>query len=209
MIEPMRFPATVLLFVALSCTAANPHYIGDSSVGGNNDFGQADLAATACSSDARACLGLSTSAHCQNGAFSPDRSCPPSSMCTNGYCAPPPPPVTQPSEVGQRCDSNGGPQERQCAAVFAAMLSCQPFVDLSALKILWYCAQPVGSGSAGVKCTRGAECRSGVCSADAICFVACQSDFDCPSTLTRPLHCKSVSVTVEGVTQSFQSCTPN
>jgi hypothetical protein len=200
----MRFLATLTLVVACGCTAANPHYSG---AGGNNDFGQADLSATGpCTGTERTCLGAATSGRCQGGGFVSDRACPAGSQCQRDYCAPPPPML--PTQVGQRCDNSGGPQERQCSAVLTAMLSCQPFVDPGTGKLRFYCDQPVGAGGAAARCKSGGDCHSGVCSNDGTCFYGCQSDFDCPAIpLPRP-RCTTVDITVEGVTESVKSCTP-
>jgi hypothetical protein len=199
----MRFAATLACLLACGCTRANSHYIDDSSAPGDNDFGLADLSATPgmpCSGDARDCLGAGASAFCSGGSLALDRTCPAQSTCVATYCAPP---ASKPlSQVGERCDVGGGPRESLCRANLAEMLSCQPFVA-GGTRLQFYCDTSVGPGGAGTRCTQGSECRSGFCADNRYCFAGCQSDLDCPA---RPLHCVSVHITVEGVTESTKSC---
>ncbi len=204
----MRLPLAWMALVAMGCTAANPHFVAsDGSVVGGPDA-SADLAPTGCSGDERSCLGLTASAFCENGAFTPDRTCPSASSCARTYCAPPAQQL--PTQVGQRCDANGGAQQLQCSASPTAMLVCQPFVDPDQHKLAFYCDAPVGAGGAGVACTLGSACKTGFCGANGTCFSACQTDFDCPPTATvLTFHCQTVDLTVEGVRQSQKSCVPN
>jgi hypothetical protein len=189
----MRLVATFACLLVCGCTRANSDYIADSGIGGDNDFGLADLGATPgtpCSGDARACLGTAASGFCSGGTLALDRTCPSQSSCAATYCAPP---ASRPgSQVGERCDSGGAPADRRCLANLADMLTCQPFVNPGTHKLAWFCAPAVGSGS--TRCTRGADCRSGVCADTGSCFAGCPGGF-------------SVHVTVEGVTESAKSCT--
>lgn len=121
------------------------------------------------------------------------------------YCAPPTPLFG--TQVGARCDANGGAQQLQCSASPAAMLSCQPFVDVGTLKLRWFCDAPVGAGRAGVHCTKGSECRSGVCGTTTqACFDACQTDTDCRTSIGSTMTCTSVEISVEGVTVTAKGC---
>lgn len=131
------------------------------------------------------------------------RSCPNRSVCTDGYCAPPTPVVG--TQIGERCDANGGAQQLQCSASLAAGLSCEPFVDPASHEVRWYCDNSVGSGRAGAHCTRGSECRSGVCSAGGTCFEACQQSQDCA---LAGLICRAVMIAVEGLALTAKSCAP-
>jgi hypothetical protein len=88
-------------------------------------------------------------------------------------------------------------------ALATANLSCQPFVDPATRKLVWYCDAAVGPGGAGAKCSRAADCKTGVCGPGGVCIFGCHSDLECGS-LT--LKCNSVSVTVEGVSDSAKSC---
>jgi hypothetical protein len=197
-----------MALVAMGCTTANPNFVA--SDGGVRDLavGAADLAPSGCSGDERSCLGLTASAFCENGAFTPDRTCPSGSSCAQTYCAPPTEQL--PTQVGQRCDASGGAQQLQCSASPTAMLVCQPFVDPSSHKLAFYCDAPVGAGGAGVSCTQGSTCKSGFCGANGTCFSACQTDFECPATSTvLTFKCTTVDLTVEGVRQSQKSCVPN
>jgi hypothetical protein len=198
----MRLAVTLACLLACGCTRPNSDYVADSSVGGDNDFGLADLGATAgmpCNGSERACLGAGSSGFCSGGRLVLDRTCPANSSCAETYCAAPASQLL--TQIGHRCDEAGGPQDRRCLANLAAMLTCQPFV--AGGKLAWYCDSAVGGGGPGTRCTRGADCRSGVCADSGSCFAGCQSDADCPA---RPLHCVSVHVTVEGVTESAKSC---
>jgi hypothetical protein len=198
----MRFAATLACLLACGCTRANSDYITDSGVGGDNDFGLEDLGATAgtpCSGEARTCLGTASSGFCRGGVLVLDRTCPSQSSCVATYCAPPPHVLTQ---IGERCDIGGDPRDGRCLANLAERLTCQPFVS-GGKELAWYCDRAVGSGGGGNPCSRATDCRSGVCADTGFCFAGCRDDFDCPA---RPLHCISVHVTVEGVTETAKSC---
>jgi hypothetical protein len=218
----MKYLATAALATvcALGCTAHNPSYTGDGGGGGGGgspDFAGtsgADLAGVAvdlsgplgsCAADQRQCSGTVASDRCEGGMFVVDRVCPPASSCMAGYCAPPT--AMFGTQIGARCDANGGAQQLQCMASPTAMLSCQPFVDLATKELRWFCDTGVGMGRAGQHCAKPGDCRSGVCvqTAGGVCFDACQRDQDCQlggGTLT----CKSVSITVEGVTKTEKTC---
>jgi hypothetical protein len=217
----MRFVATVVaLAIACTCgcTAHNPNYVGDggggAGGGGGGGAGSPDLAGGGvldlsgpmgtCVQGERKCAGTAASDRCEGGMFIVDRNCPANSSCTGAYCAPPT--ATFGTQIGARCDANGGAQQLQCMASPTAMLSCQPFVEPSTMNLRWFCDTPVGAGRAGMQCAKGSDCRSGVCAATTqTCFDACQRDQDCQlggGTLT----CKSVQISVEGVTVTAKGC---
>ena len=225
--SPRRYPwemkylptvAALALLCAAGCTAHNPDYTGGGGGGGGVGADLAgvtlDLAGVVldlsgpmgtCSGDQRKCAGATASDRCEGGMFVVDRECPAASSCTNNYCAPPT--AMFGTQIGARCDAQGGAQQIQCsAAPPPAMVSCQPFVDPSTKNIRWFCDTAVGSGRAGTHCTSGAECRSGVCAAAGTCFDACQRDQDCFSTANPGLTCKSFDITVEGVTITAKGC---
>ena len=224
----MRHIATAAAFAAAcmigaaGCTAHNPNFNGDGGGGGGGTAG-ADLAGTSgadlsgvvfdlsgpmgsCGADQRQCSGSVASDRCEGGMFVVDRVCPPSSICTIGYCTPPT--AMFGTQIGARCDANGGAQQLQCMASPTAMLSCQPFVDPPTKMLRWFCDSPIGAGRAGQHCTKAGDCRSGVCATafnGGVCFDACQRDQDCQlggGTLT----CKSIPITVEGVTMTAKGC---
>ena len=81
-------------------------------------------------------------------------------------------------------------------------------MDTATKNLRWFCDSVVGAGKAGTRCcTKGSECRSGVCAAAGVCFDACQQNQDC-FTLGAPtqLTCKSLEITVEGVTVTQKGC---
>jgi hypothetical protein len=216
----MRFLATVAVLAfacAGGCTAHNPDYTGDGGSGGGagGDLAgvKVDLAGVvfdlsgpmgACSPGQRKCSGTVASDRCEGGMFVVDRGCPAGSSCMSTYCAPPT--AMFGTQVGARCDANGGAQQLQCMASPTAMLSCQPFVDPSTMSLRWFCDNAVGAGRAGTHCTSGGECRSGVCAVQAgICFDACQRDQDC-QLAGGTLTCKSLPITIEGVTVTAKGC---
>ncbi len=211
----MRFFTTVAALAALGaaaagCTAHNPDYTGGS---GGDLAGTSDLATVTldlagplgvCAGAERQCSGTVASDRCEGGMFVVDRSCPMSSSCTNGYCAAPT--AMFGTQIGARCDANGGAQQLQCMASPTLMLSCQPFVDQGTMSLRWFCDTQVGQGRAGAPCTKGAQCKSGVCAAAAgTCFDACQRDQDCQLG-GGALTCKSLEITVEGITVTAKGC---
>lgn len=215
----MKFHATVAsvaLACTIGCTAHNPNYLGGSGdAGAGVDFAGVtlDLAGVVvdlsgpmgtCSPGDRKCAGAAASDRCEGGMFVVDRACPATSSCAADYCAPPP--AQFGTQIGARCDANGGAQQLQCMASPAASLSCQPFVDPATKNIRWFCDNGVGPGHYQTHCTKNAECRSGVCAVKAgVCFDACQRDQDCQlaaSTLT----CQSLEITIEGVTVTAKGC---
>jgi hypothetical protein len=129
------------------------------------------------------------------------RTCPNRSECTSGFCSAPTPIVG--TQLGERCDASGGPQQLQCMASVMANLSCQPFVDPTGHEVRWFCDTSVGAGRGGTHCTRGNECRSGVCASGGTCFDACQQNLDCGG-----LTCRAVMIVVEGVALTAKSCAP-
>jgi hypothetical protein len=158
----------------------------------------------ACAIGERQCTGVVASDRCEGGMFVVDRVCPAGSQCASNYCAPPAPMLG--TQIGARCDAQGGAQQLQCMASAQANLSCQPFVDPATHVLRWYCDSSVGAGKAGTHCTRGAECRSGICDAGGLCFDACQRDQDCNLGGVGTLTCKLVQITVEGTTYGAKGC---
>lgn len=210
--------AALGILCAAGCTAHNPDYTGGGGGGGGAAAGDlagvtldlagvvADLSGPmgTCTGDQRKCAGTAASDRCEGGMFVVDRQCPSASSCANNYCAPPT--AMFGTQIGARCDAQGGAQQLQCSASPTAMLSCQPFVDPGSKSVRWFCDSPVGPGRAGTHCTTGAECRSGVCAAAGVCFDACQRDQDCLSATSSGLTCKSLDITVEGVTETAKGC---
>jgi hypothetical protein len=210
--------AALGILCAMGCTAHNPDFVGDGGGGGAG----ADLAGVTvdlagvvldlsgpmgtCTGDQRKCSGAAASDRCEGGMFVIDRECPASSSCTNNYCAPPT--AMFGTQIGARCDANGGAQQVQCSASLTAMLSCQPFVDPATKGVRWFCDAAVGAGRAGTHCAKNSECRSGVCAASGFCLDGCQRDQDCLSTAGNTLTCKSLQMTIEGVTITQKSCSP-
>ncbi|HEX8952951.1 MAG TPA: hypothetical protein VF945_13940 [Polyangia bacterium] len=206
----MRFLATVAAVAiagAAGCTAHNPDYTG--GVGGDLAGVTLDLAGAvvdlsgpmgACAAGDRKCAGAVASDRCEGGVFVVDRTCPAGSSCANDYCGQPA--LMLGTQIGARCDLNGGAQQLQCMAKMG--LSCQPFVDPATKNLRWFCDSNVGAGTATTHCTTGAQCRSGVCAVKAgICFDACQRDQDCS---LAGLTCQSLEITVEGVTVTGKGC---
>ena len=208
--------AALGILCAAGCTAPNPSFVGDGGGGAAHDLAGvvvdlagvvADLAGPmgTCTGDQRKCSGTAASDRCEGGMFVVDRQCPAASSCMNDYCAPPT--ATFGTQIGARCDANGGAQQLQCMASPTAALSCQPFVDPATKNVRWFCDTAVGAGRAMTMCTMGAECRSGVCTDAGNCFDACQRDQDRVSAGTGAvLTCKSFNITVEGVTVSAKGC---
>lgn len=212
----MRFFATVAALVlacTVGCTAHNPNYAGDGGGGaGGRDLAGVtlDLAGSAvdlsgpmgaCTQGERKCAGTVASDRCEGGMFVVDRTCPSGSSCANDYCGQPA--LVLGTQIGARCDLNGGAQQLQCMA--KPGLSCQPFVDPATKNLRWFCDSAVGPGTAITHCTTNAQCRSGVCAVKAgICFDACQRDQDC--SLTAGLTCQSLEITIEGVTVTAKGC---
>jgi len=215
----MKFLAIVAagaLASTIGCTAHNPNYTGDGgggASGGDLAGVSVDLAGVsvdlsgpmgACSPGDRKCAGSAASDRCEGGMFVVDRACPASSACASNYCAPPT--AMFGTQIGARCDANGGAQQLQCMASPTANLSCQPFVDPSTKNLRWFCDSAVGAGRVPVHCTKNGDCRSGVCAVKAgVCFDACLRDQDCQlaaSTLT----CQSLEITIEGVTVTAKGC---
>jgi hypothetical protein len=222
----MRRWRVCLAFASLSCTAANPSYVGnpppprsdlgvllvpDLSVGDDlavSGVGP-DMTAAACSAGARACVTTPgvASERCENGAFAVDRRCPfgtttdSGAACASGYCAPPT------TGTVTSCVSNGGPRETACVGTGTGRTrSCEPFINPANTKdVTWSCAYPAvaGTGVAGTTCTKGSDCRSGFCASNGVCFWACQQPQDC---ITPNLTCGNVTIDVEGVTVSAKSC---
>lgn len=217
----MRFLATVAALTigasVVGCTAHNPNYAGDGGggaggVGGDLAGVTLDLAGTmvdlsgpmgACAAGERKCAGTVASDRCEGGMFVVDRTCPADSSCAATYCSQPT--LMLGTQIGARCDAGGGAQQLQCSAKTG--LSCQPFVNPLTKNLRWFCDSNVGAGTGLTHCTKGSECRSGVCSLQGICLDACQSDTDCqgiPGLTTTT--CQSLTIIVEGVTVTQKGC---
>jgi hypothetical protein len=214
----MKFLATVAagaLACSIGCTAHNPNYMGGGGGGTGGDLAGVtlDLAGAildlsgpmgSCTPDQRKCAGAAASDRCEAGMFVVDRACPPGSSCANDYCAPPT--AMFGTQIGARCDANGGAHQLQCMASPMANLTCQPFVDPGTKNVRWFCDTAVAPGKTRSPCTRNNECRSGVCAVSAgVCFEACQRDQDCQlggGTAT----CQSLQITIEGVTITGKGC---
>jgi|SRR5579871_1474064 len=216
----MKRSACVIAFAGLGlvgCTAANPDYVppgGDGGLGGNHDAAmkQVDLKQPPvepdlkpppeCQPGDRSCLGGSAvSESCINGVYQPDRVCPISSDCMDGYCQVP---GDNGTTQGDQCDS-----ESQCAASQQTFdYSCQPFVtDPQNGTVEFHCAHLFGMGGSGAPCMSGMDCRSGYCIAGRnTCFRACNGDQDCPFRNGQRTVCRTVTITVEGVDVMATSC---
>ena len=211
----MRFVAAAVAVLActVGCTAHNPDYLGDGG-GPGGDLAGVTLDMTGavvdlsgpmgtCSPGDRKCAGTVASDRCEGGMFVVDRTCPSASSCASDYCGAPT--AMFGTQIGARCDANGGAQQLQCMASPTAMLSCQPFVDPGSKTVRWFCDKSVGAGRASTPCTSGAQCRSGFCvAATGKCFDACQRDQDCG--LNSGLTCQSLGITVEGVALTAKGC---
>ena len=209
----MRSFATLLLVVAAGCTAHNPDFVGAAGGGDLAGAPPADLAGLvldlagplgACTAGQRMCSGTTASDRCEGGMFVVDRSCPMGSECKSNFCAAPSPVFG--TQIGQRCDANGGAQQLQCMASAQVLLSCQPFVE-GGKNLRWFCDAAVGNGRAGLHCARGSECRSGICGGNGTCFDACQRDQDC-MLVAATLTCQSIDIVVEGVKATVKGCAP-
>ena len=217
----MKFLAIVAAGALAStsgCTAHNPNYTGGSGgtggTGGDLAGVTLDLAGVVvdlagpmgtCSPGDRKCAGAAASDRCEGGMFVVDRACPSASSCANNYCAPPTPMFG--TQLGARCDANGGAQQLQCMASPVANLTCQPFVDPSTKDIRWFCDNAVAPAKAPTHCTKNSECRSGVCAVKAgVCFDACQQNQDCQLSGGSTLTCQSLEITIEGVTITAKGC---
>jgi hypothetical protein len=200
----MRSLAALALLAA--CTAPNPDFVAnrDLAPASGDLSGPVDLNGPmgTCGAGERKCATASASDICEKGVFILDRACPAGSACTDTYCSPPA--TMLPSQIGQRCDANGGAQEVQCSASLKAMLECQPFIDPDNHQVQWFCDTVVGNGVAGTACTKGAQCTSGFCGDNGTCVRACQKDLECKNGMT----CKMVNIVVEGVRTQVGSCAP-
>jgi hypothetical protein len=196
---------------------------GTGGTGGSGGVEPADMAMAhgdmahtgQCGPGERSCTTIPqvTSESCENNQYVADRKCPFASVtpiggaaCSGGYCKAP---------TGQgitSCASNGGGRDLTCTqnggGGAANVRSCQPFVtDAAKSTVEWVCAvaSTTARGGAGDKCTNGPnDCHTGLCGANGTCFVACQSDNDCPGQI----GCGSTKLTFEGVTISTKSCIP-
>jgi hypothetical protein len=217
----MKYATAVAVALLSGCTANNPNYIGGidggSDAGGLHLDGAArdlpsapDLSTPKCTDGERHCAN-GGSEICINGVFTTDRTCPSMSMCSQGYCQPPP--MSTDSQLGADCAMqmflDSGPQENQCLQNLADNLSCEPFFDPTAGGIVWRCDKMIGAGLPATPCTMGSQCRSGFCGSNGTCFRACQGDQDCPQNGGAPVGCKNVMIVVEGQAVTAGSCTPN
>jgi hypothetical protein len=166
------------------CHADNLCWKAQSS-GGNPDLsgGNYDLTGGGCVNGQRLCINNdSQSAVCQGGVPVADRTCPPTSTCSKGYCQPP--------AGAMAC-------KRPCAQGV-----CTPFVVNNGIST--FCAPALGTMTGPLQsCTKtgfDSMCDSGYCVQDSkngsSCFYSCMAKSDC-----APNNCIAVasSTTVEGV----------
>ncbi len=204
----------VIAGLAAGCTAENPDYAGPVGDGGATVHDMAkggppdgkmqqkvDLVmGTQCQAGDRQCvLGSAIAEACVNGVFQPDRVCPVSSDCQDGHCQVP---GDNGTTQGDNCSS-----ESQCATSQQTIgYSCEPFVvDLQ--KVEFHCAHAFGQGGSGAACKTGADCRSGFCLPGRnTCFRACFGDQDCPFHDGQKTVCRPITISVEGVMVTANSC---
>ena len=212
----MKFLAIVAagaLACGVGCTAHNPNYTGGGGGGAGTDFAGVtlDLAGAVvdlsgpmgtCGPAERKCAGTAASDRCEGGMFVVDRACPPGSSCADNYCGQPAPIFG--TQVGMRCDVPNGAQQIQCLA--KPGVACQPFVDATGKNLRWFCDTAVGPGTGKITCTRGSECRSGVCTLQGVCLDTCQQNGDCQLAGLANATCQSMTITVEGVTVTQKGC---
>jgi len=136
----------------------------------------------------RVCITSTQSGHCDN-LLQPiaDRSCPPGSLCSNGYCQPP--------NGAQQC------QNRVNCGIGQA---CDLYVVAGQLQ--GYCTNDLGGGGTFASCNDDRECRAALCvtkmDGTRNCLALCMSS--CPGgtcdLVTQP-------ATIEGVsTSAIKSC---
>lgn len=152
---------------------------------------------TTCTSAARVCQNASVSAACElfGGSYTeqPDRACPPTSGCSDGYCQPPSGALacTRPADCAPVPDT-----------------TCDPFVVVQGGKqtILGACVPPFGSSNGTCSATGfDSTCSSGFCisaGTKTVCLVLCAQASDCPTGET----CAARLTTVEGLTTSVSVC---
>lgn len=217
--------APALLLAA--CTASNPEYLPappfadgpeEADLRGVND--RVDLASldpAACSAGERRCrqgeAGRWLSQRCQQGDWLDDRLCPQGSLCSSGYCQPPPRQGTYEGRACVRENDCFNPQQPNTP------YSCQPFVRAEDRQVQGFCAvqiSPPGTGWPGTVCLPGEGwiCRTGFCDEVSrrtggldtnYCFRTCTTDADCPNAAR---YCQEARITVEQVTYLARSCVP-
>jgi hypothetical protein len=178
---------------------------GDLSVAGDLSMTGGDLAhspdlsigPTSCTSGARVCQNAGVGAACElfGGSYTeqPDRACPPTSACSEGYCRAP--------SGALACS-----RPADCAPV--PDTTCDPFVVSQAgtLTIQGDCVPPFG-GSQGTCTAAGFDstCSSGFCvstNGQLVCLVLCTQASDCPAGES----CAGRLITVEGLTTTVSVC---
>ena len=143
----------------------------------------------------RVCVNATTSGTC-SGALqpTPDRNCPPSSMCSNGTCRPP--------SGAQSCV-----REMDCTAATA----CDLYTSTNGNSIIGACTPNEGNGTLYDSCNNDNQCQSGTCASAATftdqCYYACRMDPDCPMgghcvTITAPTMLEGTATT--GVKSCFK-----
>jgi hypothetical protein len=174
---------------------------GVGGAGGNGGSGgSGGSSGNACallSLGARVCVDGTHSGTCQLlGVLTPvtDRACPPNSMCSNGYCQPPP---------GARMCM----KDNDCMGASV----CNPFVRMSG-QLAGFCTSPFsGTGGPQASCTDGTQCGTGFCAdfgnAMPACLALCGGDGDC----SNGAKCKGFNFpgTIEGApTGGLKACSP-
>jgi hypothetical protein len=183
----------VAVACTISCSAVDDfskfHFVYDGGVadlaGGGSDGG-GSLCKT---SGQRLCVDNKASGHCEGTTLVTDRHCPSGSICSNGFCQPPP-------------GANACTASRECLAAGV----CVPFVVNDALT--GFCVPSTITAGGGLYTTCGppfgddSSCATGLCADDASrpllhqCLFVCGGGGDCPSG-----SCDSISapMTIEGV----------
>jgi hypothetical protein len=169
----------------------------DLASGGPRDLAMPPDQAPVCTSIARICPTSGQSAACvpfNNGYTQQiDRTCPPGSLCSTGYCQPPASPLG--------CTNTAG-----CAAIPNNV--CDPFVITQGASktIQGFCAGRFGTSTGN--CTAvgfDSTCASGYCiatNANKVCMTLCAQTSDCTNGTT----CAQRLVTVEGLTTMVSVC---
>jgi hypothetical protein len=177
----MRAVALLVASPVLACTAPNPEYLPPAAV-------------TACTLGERSCVGRRPvecdSAGPDAGTVLKNAICPSAATCDAGLCDPP-------------AGAHSCHRDADCPSGE----TCTGFVSAGA--VATFCAQADGATPGAERCTASPQCRSSLCAppaagASAICFLACQSNVDCPTLNV----CKSFDVTITGVRGRLHGCAP-
>jgi hypothetical protein len=210
--------ACIVVLLAGACTDHNPLYtpgtdlamrdgampiaiVGDMTMPAVGDM----TTGTPCAAGERSCT-TTGSERCQAGILTADRTCPDSSMCTNGYCSVPPGGIGQ--TMGKSCAFGGGASQATCQTGASSPETCQPFIAAAGppAQVTWVCDTSVGAGVAGTACTNDTDCNSGFCGGNGTCFVACVTVGECGGSMQ--MQCKQVAIMVEGSPVMASSCIP-